>query len=127
MPKRKILIQPPVRIVDPMTSEPIEGPEGALSFRDFFRKLFSNPLWNESFAAARAQDAIIRSIEEALTKKEDGFWVSEEDWKFLETCVNTPRFYANGQVLAGIGYHPAIARQILPFMTAVIDATTERG
>jgi len=124
MPQKKITILPPIRFVDPTTGLPVEHDEGLLTFEAFMAKLNSNPLWAESWQASMAQ----RSIGEALKSAKTHLVIAEEDWKFLETAAKTPRTMIIGPggsgVIAGLGFHPSLAGQVVPMQLAIIEAET---
>lgn len=125
MPQKKIVIPPPIHLLHPETGAPVEGPEGLFDFGSFLNKLNSNPLWVESWQAGMAQ----RSIGAAFTSAKEGhFVISEEDWKFLETAAKNPRMMLLGAgqsaVIPGLGIHPSLAGQVIPFQLAIINAET---
>ena len=61
--------------------------------------------------------------------KETGFWVSDEDHKYLDICAKTPQqiLIINGQgiTVKGFGRHPTMARQYVPMQESIIRAKTE--
>jgi hypothetical protein len=124
MPQKKIIIPAPIQFIDPTTGAPSDSPDGKLDFATFIAKLNTNPLWAETFQAAMAQ----RSISAAMSTANGHLTISEEDWKFLETAAKTPRTMflgPNGSgVITGLGYHPGLAGQIVPFQLAIINAET---
>lgn len=125
MPQKKITIPAPIHFTDPATGAPIDSPDGTLDFAAFMAKLNSNPLWSETWQAGMAQ----RSINEALKTANGHLTISEEDWKFLEQAAKQPRtmiFGMGGQsgVIPGLGFHPSLSGQIVPFQLAIINAET---
>jgi hypothetical protein len=128
MPQKKIVIPPPIALRNPINGEPVEGPDGVLTFADFLGKLNSNPLWAETFQAAMAQRSITAALETATKASDAHLLISEEDWKFLESAARNPRtmiFGAGGSgVIAGLGFHPSLAGQIVAYQLAVINAET---
>lgn len=127
MPQRKIVLPEPVQIVDPDTDKPLPGPEGLLDFPNFLKKVFSNPLWNESWKHGLAQRSIAQAVKDAVSKKEPAFVIAEEDWEFLSTAVKAPRSAmllagVGMQVVPGFGYLPTVAGQIIPLQLAIINA-----
>jgi len=124
MPQKKITIPPAIQLIDPNTGVPVEPPTGTLDFQTFILKLFGNPLWVESALAAVAQ----RSINAALATADGHLTISEEDWKFLEAAAKNPRLMVMGaggsQVIPGLGFHPSLAGQVVPFQLAIINAET---
>jgi hypothetical protein len=129
MPQKKIVIPPPISFRNPANGEPVEGPDGVLTFADFIGKLNSNPLWAETFQAAMAQRSINAALEaSAKTTDSAHLLISEEDWKFLETAAKNPRTMIFGPggsgVVPGLGFHPSLAGQIVPFQLSIINAET---
>jgi hypothetical protein len=127
MPQRKITIPSPIQIIDPESGQSVPAPQGVLDFQAFLTKLFSNPLWNESWKHGMAQQSISRALKEATAKNEPTLMVAEEDWEFLATAAKNPRTAvliagAGMQVISGFGYLPSVAGQIVPMQLAVINA-----
>ena len=124
MPQKRIAIPDPIRLVDPTTGLPLEAPEATLNFAAFMAKINSNPLWAETLQAAMAQ----RSINAALASANGHLTISEEDWKFLETAAKTPKTMIvspqGSGVVPGLGFHPSLAGQLVPFQLAIINAET---
>ena len=124
MPQKKITILAPIKFTDPSTGAPIETPDGLLDFASFMAKLNANPLWAETWQAASAQ----RSINAAMKDANGHLTISEEDWKFLETAAKQPRTMVMSQqgsgVIPGLGFHPSLAGQVVPFQLAIINAET---
>ena len=124
MPQKKITIPAPIKFVDPATGAVIDTPDGTFDFAAFMGKLNSNPLWAETFQAAMAQ----RSINAAMSTANGHLTISEEDWKFLETAARAPKTMIVGPngsgVIAGLGFHPSLSGQVVPFQLAIINAET---
>jgi hypothetical protein len=124
MPQKKITIPAPIKFVDPASGTLLEAPDATLDFAAFIGKLNSNPLWAETFQAAMAQ----RSITAAMATANGHLTISEEDWKFLETAAKNPRTMimsgSGSGVMPGLGFHPSLAGQVVPFQLAIINAET---
>jgi hypothetical protein len=122
MPIRLITRPPDVQIVDPVSKATTAG--AVITFGDVVQRLLSGPRWTESLRAMRAQGAVIRAMEGP-----GAVALAEEDWKTLRDCAETPMvtlFDAQGGLVtvAGLGYHPAIACQLVPLLLAITTATT---
>jgi hypothetical protein len=135
MSRRWIEFPDAVKFYDPFTKKMVmekqeDGSEkqAELDFLGFINILMSNPIWNEGYAQSSAQESIMSDFEEAW-EKAPGFWVSDEDFKFLETCAKNPQQIIINNVQAilvkGFGRHPTMARQYVPMQEAVIRAKTE--
>lgn len=130
MPNRFIEIPSPVPLIDPSTNQPILDEAGKPQTWDFdfvMQKLLSNPMWGESFAAMRSQDA----IHDAWKNAKDGVMaLAEEDWTRLKQAVEVPRTTVTtptgGQAVSGFGVHPTLARHLVPLLSAIVDAKAER-
>ena len=130
MANRFIEIPGPVLLTDPTTGAPIPGDGGKSQAWDFdyvMQKLLSNPVWGETFAAMRSQDAIY----DAWKNAKDGVMVlADEDWTRLKQAVETPRTTittgTGGQVVNGFGVHPMLARHLVPLLSAIVDARSAR-
>jgi hypothetical protein len=124
MPQKKITIPVPIQFTDPATGVAIETPDGTLDFATFIGKLQANPLWAETWQAALAQ----RAINAAMKDANGHLTISEEDWKFLETAAKQPRMMFMGPqgsgVIPGLGLHPSLSGQVVPFQLAIINAET---
>jgi hypothetical protein len=124
MPQKKITIPAPIKFVDPASGVPLEASDATLDFTVFMAKLNSNPLWAETFQAAMAQ----RSITAALATANGHLTISEEDWKFLEMAAKNPKTMimtgSGSGVIPGLGFHPSLAGQVVPFQLAIINAET---
>lgn len=127
MPQRRIVIPAPIQLVDPGSGQPGAGPHGMLDFAGFIAKLWSNPLWNESWKHGLAQQSISRALKEAIAKNEEVLILAEEDWEFLVAAAKNPRsamliIDVGMQIMPGIGYLPSVAGQIVPMQLAIINA-----
>jgi hypothetical protein len=124
MPQKKITIPAPIQFTDPASGALIETPDGTLDFAAFIGKLQANPLWAETWQAAVAQ----RAINAAMKDANGHLTISEEDWKFLETAAKQPRTMVMSQqgsgVIPGLGFHPSLSGQVVPFQLAIINAET---
>lgn len=128
MPLRYVVIPSPISFRDPVTRAVYTSDDDRpLSFADFVRlRVFYNPLWNVSRATMRAADAIDRALDKA-DKANGVLELAEEDWRLLLRAVEEPRYLPpGGQVpVEGFNIHPAISRQLLPFLNAIAEAPTE--
>jgi len=135
MSRRWIEFPDAVKFYDPFTKKPVmekqeDGTEkqAELDFKGFMNILMSNPIWNEGYKQGSAQDSIMSAFEEAW-EKAPGFWVSDEDFKFLEPCATNPQQViivgGQGHTVKGFGRHPTMARQYVPMQESVIRAKTE--
>ncbi len=119
-------------LTDPDTGKPLTGDNGEvvmLTNREFISKIMGNPLWAEGYAQGKAQDNVMTAFEKAKEANEGGYWVSEDDWKFLKKAAEEPRFllFKNGMgvVQPGFGYHPSMTRQFVRAQTTIVEAKTE--
>jgi hypothetical protein len=95
----------------------------SISFHDFLERVFTNPVWMESWKSGRAQLAITQSFDQAVERGEGFFVLTEEDWKVLDGAVKTPlSARQDGGVLKGFGYLPQYTRYVVPLSNAIIDA-----
>lgn len=136
MSRRRIEFPEAIKFYDPFTKKPImvkdpetgEEKQDTLDFKQFMDSMMSNPVWNEGYAQGSAQEAIMTDFE-AAWEKDTGFWVSDEDFKFLEPCAKNPQqvIIVGGQAhtVKGFGRHPTMARQYVSMQEAVIRAKTE--
>jgi hypothetical protein len=135
MSRRWIEFPEAIKFYNPSTKEPImvkqeDGSEKQddLDFKDFMDAMMANPVWNEGYAQASAQESIMSDFEEAW-EKEPGFWVADEDFKFLETCAKTPQQViivgSQAMTVKGFGRHPSMARQYVRMQEAIVRAKTE--
>ena len=122
MPQRLIIIPAPIAFVDPETQIPVQGPQSKLDFAGFLAKLWTNPMWNESWQHGLAQRSIATAFKAASAAGEGSFLIAGEDWELLAMAAKTPRTVAAGQIVPGIGYMPAFASQVLPMQLAIINA-----
>lgn len=115
---RKISIPSPVDILDE-SGKPVQ----AVAFRSFLERVFTNPVWLESWKHGRAQLAITQAVDQAVERGESFFVITGEDWLILESAVKTPSSaLGNGGVIKGFGYLPQYARYIVPLTAAILDA-----
>jgi hypothetical protein len=123
MPIRYVIVPTPIDIVHPFTGQTLGA--APMTFAGFVReRLFCNPLWSASRRAIRASDAIDR----ALGSANRVLGLAEEDWQLLLRAVEEPIFqpFETSAILQkGFGLHPSATRQILPFVEAIANATTE--
>jgi len=117
MPIRFIQIPSPITFIDPSTRKPLLTPNGdqekEVSFEDVMLRLMQNPLWTENYHAIKAQDSIFKAIEAG---KETGvLMIAEEDWQRLKSATEFPKT---------LNYHPVLVHQLLPILSAIMDATT---
>ena len=116
MPIRYITVPSPVTLVDPMTGEALKSPTGgdaeAITFDDIIVRLMQNPMWGESYHNIKAQHEIMQ----AMSKKEPVLMLGEDDWQRLKSAAEFPK--------PNIGYNPVLVHQLLPLLSAIIDATT---
>ena len=135
MSRRWIEFPEAVKFYEPHSKKPImvRDEDGAekpdeMDMKAFMSVMMANPVWNEGYAQAAAQETIMESFEEAW-EKAPGFWVADEDFKFLEPCAKNPRqvIIVNGQghEVKGFGRHPSMARQYVRLQESVIRAKTE--
>jgi hypothetical protein len=135
MARRWIEFPETLKFYDPFSKKPFmvkdengNEKQDELTFKGFMNVLMSNPLWNEGYTQGSAQESIMGAFEEAW-EKEPGFWVSDEDYKYLEICAKTPKqvIIAGGQghEVRGFGRHPTMARQYVPMQESIIRAKTE--
>lgn len=127
MPNRYIEIPAAVPLLDPSTGKPIPDENGKDQSWDFdfvMHKLMSNPIWGESYAAMRSQDA----IHDAWKNAKDGVvTLPEEDWKRLKDTAESPRTTVStpmgNQAMPGFGVHPMLARCLVPLLSAIVNAS----
>lgn len=131
MPIRYITKPAEVALVNPVTKEPLidkdTGKQAVWTFDQIMHRLMHNPLWNETLAAMRSQQAIMDALEGAI---EGVIAIAEEDWTLLKQAAETPRTQIEtpqgAAVATGLGLHPTIQRQLLPLLMRIIDAPTTR-
>jgi hypothetical protein len=134
MPNRYIVIPSPVILLDPATRKPLRDLEGKEEWRDFdfiMEKLLSNPMWSETLAMMRSQDAIHDAWQEAKDAGPGGVMtLAEEDWTKLKTAVETPRSTVmtnlGVQTVVGFGLNPTFTRHLVPLLMPIVDAKTEK-
>lgn len=120
MPLRYIAIPAPVQFRNPDTDEPVDGPDGQLTWEKFMRAISYNPLWVENAQAFKAQLAVFTAWDKAKAERDIGrvLVIADEDWQVLKKCIEKPN-------PVGFGWSPALARQLVPFMDAVLEAGTK--
>ncbi len=119
MPIRYIEIPNPVTFIDPSTDKPLLTPTGeqekAVTFEDVVLRLMQNPLWCENYHAIKAQHELVEAMKSA---KETGILaLAEEDWQRLKQATEFPKT---------LTYHPVLIHQLLPILTAIMEATTTK-
>jgi len=118
MPIRYIVVPQPITFIDPLTNKPLMTPDGSaqekeISFDDIVLRLMQNPLWSESYHAIKAQHEVVKAMEAA---KESGVLaLAEEDWQRLKQATEFPKT---------LTYHPVLIHQLLPILTAIMEAGT---
>lgn len=113
MPMRYIQIPADVHIVEP-DKKPAKDEKGAeivVSFEKTIQRLLMNPKWIESYPAIQSADAVAAALDDA---KNGVMVLAEEDFNRLKEVAMDVK---------GLGHHPIVARQILPQLRAIIDAT----
>ena len=131
MPNRYIEIPTSVLIMDPATGKPIpdsdKGGDLTWDFDYAMEKLLSHPMWGETFAAMRSQEALHTAWKDA---KDGVIAFAEEDWLKLKQAVENPRVTINTmsgpQIVAGFNVHPSLVRYLVPLLSPIMDAKTER-
>ncbi len=134
MPKRYIIIPGDVMIVDPETKAPVpnaDGTQQSISFQAFVQRLMHNPKWVENYSNMRAQAAILEALShKAWIGEKAVMELAEEDWVKLKEAVEFPRVeYTTNhgrQVVAGYGFHPTLAAQLLPLASSIVLAESSR-
>lgn len=104
----------PITFLNPTTREPLEGEHNTCTFRRTFgdAAMSVRDVWS-GYKALRAANKIEDAIEAA--EKGDGLVVLDgEHYELLKKAIE------HDQALAG--WHPSIARQLLPHVDAVLDA-----
>jgi hypothetical protein len=117
MPIRYIQVPSPITFIDPSTRKPLMAPNGEqekpVSFEDVMLRLLQNPSWSESYHAIKAQDGVVKAME---ASKETGVLaMAEEDWQRLKAATEFPKT---------LNYHPVLLHQLLPILSAIMEATT---
>ena len=133
MPKRYIEVPGAVELREPITKKKLENKDGepeVWNFTVILSKLMSNPKWAENYANMRSQEAIEVAYEEAISNGSGIMELAEEDWIKLKDAADNPRVQINGpmglQLVPGYGLHPSMSRQILPLISPIMEAKTER-
>lgn len=108
--KRYVTVPPTVQVVFRQQEGPVTR---AFTFADFLE----TPLDDERWGASRATLRQAERVEDAFTGKVPGDVVELEypDWFLLEAAVSQPRK----------PYAPAVVRQVLTYLDAVIEAVKE--
>lgn len=118
MPIRYIEIPTPITLTDPTTRTPLKAsngePEKPVTFEDVLLRLLQNPLWTESYHAIKAQDEVVKAFE--VSKESGVIALAEEDWQRLKQATEFPKT---------LNYHPVIVHQLLPILSAVMEASTK--
>lgn len=129
MPNRFVEVPEAITLVDPLTNSPLNenGARVVWDFSSIINKLMTNPLWGESFAAMRSQDAICEAVKDI---REGVLVLAEEDWMRLKQAVEFPRTTISTmqgpQVVQGFGLNPVLVRQIVRLLSPIVDAKAER-
>ena len=118
MPIRHIEIPAPIKLRSP-TGESIE----TVTFQDIARRLLNHPSFIQSYEMIRSAAAITRALEGEHSPLE----LAEEDWKHLKTAAESPQQVTPTGVVAGLGYMPWVLVQILPYLSAIVDAKEAVG
>lgn len=133
MPKRYIQIPKAVQSRDPGTKEPIftvEGKPDMLSLFLIHSKIMHNPKWGDNYKNMRAAEAIEEAFESALKSGSKYVELSEDDWVIYAEAAENPKTMFIGErgpvVMPGLGFHPTMVRQILPFLRPIIEAKDVR-
>lgn len=139
MPKYRIPILPDIVFLDlderPIMVDGIKAEEGigGLTFGRFLKILLRNPLWGESYDHGEAQSSILASFKEAQARGQDYFDLAEADHKLLAHAAKLPRTVVTATddtgklqnvVENGLGFHPALASQLVPYQRAIIKAAS---
>lgn len=115
MPKM-FMLPSPIQLRNPVTREAIDGEGGTVSFRRWFNEavMGARDVW-AGYKALRAANKIEDAIEAA--EKGDGTIVLDnEHYELLKKAAESDACAASWVQLA-------IARQLLPFIDAIVDAT----
>jgi hypothetical protein len=135
MGKRWIEFAADVQLRNPDNQEPLLDKDTkapvVMTMKLFLDKLMGNPLWNEGWNQALAQDTIMKDFDEAKKAGHEGMWVLDEHYVFLEQAAKTPRYVivtAMGSTAQpGFGFHPSMSRQFVSFQASIINAQNEVG
>lgn len=131
--KRWIEFVPNTELKNPDTGETLldkdTGKPVVITMEIFMKKLMANPLWNDGWNQAQAQDEIMKDFGMSQRAGATGMWVAEEHFPFLEQAAKNPRFVIVGAMgstsQTGFGFHPAMSRQFVPFQASIVNAKTE--
>lgn len=116
MPIKYIIVPEPIKLLDPLSKEVLTDEKGdeakPVTFADFLAKQLFTPMWGENYKNAKSA----RAIERACEASNGVIQLAEEDWKKLRDALDSPTETPK------YGFHPAVVRQLLPFIDAVMDA-----
>ncbi len=131
MPIRYITVPATLKLKEPFTGEPLKSQDGQdeeFSFEAFLQKLMHNPVWGENFPNMKAQSEIMTAWEKCKASGESIIVLAEEDWLKLKAAAENPKFEVltqmGSQIRAGYGVHPTLSRQLVPMVSAILDAPT---
>lgn len=123
--KIKLKIPEPIGVCVPGTKEPLKNPDGSpvfITFEQFVLTaiLGEDPRWARGAAWVKAAVAVQLAIENA----EDGLSapISQKDWEKLRDVTLEPLRADGSSGFAG--YHPALLRQLVPFIDAILAGET---
>lgn len=126
MTQRRIEILPDIQLTNE-DGVPLVGARSTLSFEQFLRLVFQNPVWNTDWQWGLAQRSIRAAFALAKASSETWFPLAEDDWMKFAAAVKEPRIVrltVNGpELVPGFGYDAWMASQILPMQLNVINAT----
>ena len=116
---------------DRKTGEPVLGDKKEPVLFDMdtlMDKVVDNPKWNSTYKLGACMDDILTAWE-SRDEVNRVFVLSEEDWKELLSAAEnpvhmniTPRGVEN---VPGLGYHPRLLRQTLPFTECIVKASSK--
>ena len=123
--ERRITVPPPVRLSDPATGAPLllEGLPVAWDLRAVICALMSNPRWLSSFASLKAQGTVMAAVDAARATEAPSFVLPGDVWELLRAAVEQPLTLSGGQIVPGFGVHPQVCWQLVPILSAILDAT----
>lgn len=131
MPIRYVNVPETVKFKEPFTGELLktqEGKDEELSFEGFLQKLMHNPMWGETFTNMKAQSVIMAEWERCKASGDKVMVLAEEEWSKLKAAAEAPKYEIltpmGSQIRPGYGVHPSLALQLVPLVTAVVDALT---
>ena len=121
MPKRYVKIPESV-VFKTATKEPING-LGPLSLKGFVQSLLLNPVFSSTYPGVRSAIAIEEAFDDETARMAV---LSEEDWAKLKDAAENPKRVslteAGSGTQTGYGYHPALTRQLIPLIEAIVKA-----